>query len=133
MKRSPQVAQRRRRLVAMCGSLPEVDASPLGTGIRHLAFRIRKRIFAYYLFDHHGDGRIALCCKAEHGEQKRLVGRAPRRFFVPPYVGPKGWVGVRLDLSKVDWNEVAYLVGMAYRLTAPRSLVARLEKGGSGK
>ena len=127
LKRSPQVLQRRKRLVSLCTRLPEVDAAPLGTANQHLAFRVRKKIFAYYLYDHHGDGRIALCCKAMPGEQGFLVGKEPRRFFVPPYVGPKGWVGVRLDLAKVDWGEIAYLVGMAYRLSAPRTLVARLE------
>lgn len=51
----------------------------------------------------------------------------PRRFFVPPYLGPKGWVGVRLDLPRMAWGEIAYLVGTAYRMSAPRALVARLE------
>jgi len=104
-----------------------MDALAVGVADQHLAFRVRKKTFAYYLHDHHGDGRIALCCKADPGEQNRIVEEDPRRFFVPPYLGPKGWIGVRLDRSNVDWGEVAYLVWMAYRLTAPKGLVARLE------
>jgi hypothetical protein len=127
LKPSREVALRRKRLVKLCSSLPEVDASAVGVANQHMAFRVRKKTLAYYLYDHHGDGRVALCCKAATGEQGGLVEQDPRRFFVPPYLGPKGWVGVRLDLSKVDWGEIAYLVGMAYRLSAPRALVARLE------
>jgi hypothetical protein len=127
LKRSQETAKRRRRLVSLCTRLPEASASPVGATGRHLAFQVRKKTFAYYLYDHHGDGRIALVCKAAPGEQSLLVEKKPRRFFVPPYVGPKGWVGARLDLPTVDWGEIVYLVGMAYRLSAPRSLVARLE------
>jgi phosphoribosylglycinamide formyltransferase-1 len=127
-KRSPQVARRRGRLAKICQALPEVDVAAEGRKNEHLTFRIRKKIMAYYLYDHHGDGRIALWCKAAPGEQESLLAKDPRRFFVPPYVGPGGWVGMRLDLATVDWGLVAYLVGMAYRLTAPRRLVARLER-----
>ena len=127
MKRSRDVAGRRRRLVKMCVALPEVGSVVEGRADEHLAFRVRKKTFAYYLYDHHGDGRIALWCKAAPGEQEALVGKDPRRYFVPPYLGPRGWVGVRLDLAKVDWGAVAYLVGMAYRMSAPRTLLARLE------
>ena len=112
----------------MCGALPEVDASAEGRVNEHLAFRVRKKTFAYYLFNHHGDGRIALWCKALPGDQGRLVEEDPRRFFVPPYLGPRGWVGTRLDLARVDWGEIAYLLGMAYRMSAPRSLATRLEQ-----
>lgn len=128
MKRTREVANRRKRLLRLCRALPEVDESAIGHANQHLAFRVRKKTFAYYLFDHHGDGRVALCCKAEPGDQGRLVEGDARRFFVPPYLGPRGWVGVRLDLSRVNWGEIAYLLGMAYRLSAPRSLLARLEQ-----
>ena len=92
-----------------------------------MTFRVKKKIFAYYLFDHHRDGRIALWCKGAPGEQGRLVEEDPRRFFVPPYVGRRGWVGLRLDSRTVQWAEVAHLVRTAYRLTAPRALAARVE------
>jgi hypothetical protein len=104
----------------MSRSLPGVDVSGVGDG--HLAFRVKQKTFAYYLHDHHGDGRIALCCKAPPGEQGRLVEADPDRFFVPPYLGPKGWVACRLDLRSVDWEEVQNLVFAAYFLTAPVSL-----------
>jgi len=118
--KSPDVAGRRRRLVALCRSLPEAEAERAGA--QHLAFKVRKKIFAYYAYDHHGDGRIALLCKAPPGEQARLVEQSPGRYFVPPYVGPKGWVGFRLDTPRVDWREVKSLALTAYLLTAPDSL-----------
>jgi hypothetical protein len=131
MKRSGAVREtreserRRKRLVDIGRSLPEAVVEVAGAD--HLAFKVRKKIFAYYLFDHHGDGRIALCCKAGPGEQGRMVEESPERFFVPPYVGPRGWVGLRLDLPRVNWPEVAYLLRGSYRLTAPRTLAALLE------
>jgi hypothetical protein len=95
-------------------------------GATHLAFKVRKKIFAYYLFNHHGDGVISICCKGAPGEQGRLVEDDPKRFFVPAYLGPRGWVGVRLDLPRVNWSEIAYLVQTSYRMTAPRKLTAQL-------
>ena len=117
---------RRERLAAICGSLPEATAVTLGLRREHRSFQVRKKIFGYYLFDHHRDGRIALWCKAGPGEQGRLVEQDPRRFFVPAYVGHRGWVGVRLDLRSVNWAEVQYLVTAAYRLTAPATLARRI-------
>lgn len=109
----------------ICLALPEVDVSEVGHG--HLAFKVKKKTFAYYLFHHHGDGRVALACKAGPGEMGRLVEEDPRRFFVPPYLGAQGWVGVRLDQARVAWPEIAYLVRAAYRLAAPRKLAAAVE------
>ena len=124
---SPEVAGRRDRLVSLCRSLPDAEAEVAGA--QHLAFKVRKKIFAYYLYDHHGDGRIALCCKAPPGEQAHLVQENPTQFFVPPYVGPKGWVGLRLDLPRVDWKAVKDLLFGAYVLTAPDKLRRQLEGG----
>jgi hypothetical protein len=114
---SPDIAGRRERLVALCRTLPEAVATRAGA--RHLAFKVRKKIFAYYVYDHHGDGRIALWCKAPPGEQGRLVEENPGRCFVPPYVGPRGWIGVRLD---TPWRAVKNLAFVAYFLTAPDTL-----------
>jgi hypothetical protein len=86
---------------------------------------VREKMFAMYVDDHHGDGRRALWCKAPLGSQEILVDADPERFFVPPYVGVKGWVGISLD-DGVDWEEVAELARDAYRMTAPRRLLARL-------
>ena len=82
-------------------------------------------MFATYLDNHHGDGQLALWLNAAPGDQDVLVKSDPKRFFVPPYVGPSGWVGVRLDM-KVNWNVVAKLVEESYRVTAPTRLVALL-------
>jgi hypothetical protein len=120
LDRSPDVTGRRRRLLALCQGLPEATAER--AGIQHLAFKVRKKIFAYYAYDHHGDGRIALLCKAPPGEQTQLVGEDPERYFIPPYVGPKGWVGVRLDSPRLDWRAVKNLLSVAYVLTAPDKL-----------
>lgn len=79
---------------------------------------------------HHGAGRAAVWLKAGPGNQGLMVKAAPRRFFVPPYVGPSGWVGVWLDRD-TDWKELAGLIGDSWRLTAPRRLIASLEAGGS--
>jgi hypothetical protein len=72
-------------------------------------FRVRDKIFA---MEKRGDGRISLWCKAPAGSQVVLVGADPERFFVPPYLGHKGWVGVRLN-HQPDWDEVAAIVAVA--------------------
>src|SRR5258705_4857752 len=116
---------RRTRLVSICESLPETVVDVAGES--HLAFRIRKRIFAYYLFDHHGDGIIAFTCKSSLSEQRRLVKEDPSSFFVPAYLGSKGWVAIRLDLDEVDWDTVTELARRAYQETAPRKLAALVD------
>jgi predicted DNA-binding protein (MmcQ/YjbR family) len=83
-------------------------------------FRVRDRIFAMRKT---GDGRVSVWCKAPPGSQAVLVGADPGRFFVPPYVGGKGWVGMRLDAGP-DCNEVALIVARSYRLVAPKRLAA---------
>ena len=84
-----------------------------------------KKTFVTYMDDHHGDGRLAIWCAAGPGVQRLLVEENPVRFFVPPYVGHRGWLGARLDIQ-VDWQEMAELIEDAYRVVAPRRLVARL-------
>ena len=116
---------RRKRLVKICGSFPEVIVEPGGEG--HFSFRIRKRIFAYYLFDHHGDGMIAFTCKSSLSEQRRLIKDDPISFFVPAYLGSKGWIAIRLDLDEVDWETVEELARRAYQEIAPRRLAAAIE------
>jgi len=116
---------RRQRLVKICGAFPEIRIEPGGDG--HLAFRIRKKTFAYYLFDHHGDGLIAFCCKSSLSEQHRLVKDDPTSFFVPAYLGSKGWIAIRLDLDEVDWETVSELARRAYQDVAPRKLAAAIE------
>jgi hypothetical protein len=113
------------RLRSICLALPEaVEAG----GVADHTFRIRKKIFAMYLDNHHGDGRLAMWCKAPAGAQDFLVQSDPERFFVPPYVGVHGWIGVHLNRDP-DWQEIEDLVEEAYRMTAPKRLVAELDRG----
>src|SRR2546430_17630335 len=113
---------RRERLATICAALAEVAIEPRGDG--HIAFRVRRKIFAYYLFDHHDDGMIAFTCKSSLSEQRRLIKDDPISFFVPPYLGSKGWIVIRLDLDEVDWDTVAELARRAYQDIAPRKLAA---------
>jgi hypothetical protein len=85
-----------------------------------------KKVFVTYA-DHHPDERLGFWCAAPPGVQEELVAMAPERFFRPPYVGHRGWLGVFLDVP-VDWDEVAVLVEDAYRMIAPKSLVALLDE-----
>ena len=85
-----------------------------------------KKTFASFHLDHHGDGRVALWCKVPPGAQEALVDADPETFFVPPYVGPSGWVGIQLDRG-VDWGVVAGLLEEGYRMVAPKRALARLD------
>jgi len=84
-----------------------------------------RKTFATYA-DHHHDDRVAFWCAAPPGVQEALAGAEPARFFRPPYVGHRGWLGVYLDVD-LDWAEIAEIVADAYRVVAPKSLVAALD------
>ena len=124
-KQLASAARRRERLVKMCALLPEVVVDPVGQ--EHIAFKIRKKIFAYYLFDHHGDGRIAFTCKSSLSEQRRLIRDDPDQFFAPAYLGPRGWIAIRVDLDDVDWQFIDEVTRRAYQLTAPKKLAASID------
>ena len=124
-KQLAQSTRRRERLVEICRTLPEVTYETVGDG--HISFRIRKKIFAYYLFDHHGDGIIAFCCKSSLSEQRRLIRDDPESFFVPAYLGARGWIAIRLDLDGVDWDTVSDLARRAFQSIAPRKLAALVD------
>ena len=115
------------RVRAVCLALPEAEEKE-AWGMP--TFRVRGKLFAHFADDHHDDGRTALWLKAAPGAQELLVEAAPERFFVPAYVGPRGWVGARLD-GEVDWEEVAELVEEAWRLIAPKRVVAAFEEAGA--
>ena len=117
---------RRDRLVEICKALPETVVEPAGE--THLSFRIRKKIFGYYSFDHHGDGKIALYCKSSLSEQRRLIREDAESFYVPAYLGSKGWIAVRLDLEEVDWEVIGELLRRAYQEIAPRKLAALIDE-----
>jgi len=119
--------QRRKRLVGICGSLPEVTVEPVGHDREHLVFQIGKKKLAYYQFDHHGDGMISLVCKSNLNEQRRLVQSDAETFFVPAYVGSRGWIGMRLDLDEVDWETATELLKRGYQEVAPRKLAILID------
>lgn len=104
------------RLRRICLALPQSKEVPAwGTS----TFRCGK-IFAMYAHpdDHHGGGRHGVWLKAAPGNQRLMVADRPDRFFVPPYVGPSGWIGVWID-KRPSWKEVAMLVEESWRLVAP--------------
>ena len=108
------------RLQKICLALPEAEERETW---ERPTFRVRDKIFCIQT-EH--DERRALTCKAPPGSQAVLVGADPELFFVPPYVGHKGWVGMRLDRGP-DWDEVALLVRRSYRLVAPKRLATLVE------
>jgi len=112
-------AAAKKRLRDICLALPEA-AEKLTWDEPN--WRVRDRIFAMC---HVTDGRLALWCKAPPGTQELLVAADPARFFRPPYVGPKGWIGVRLE-GRPDWGEIVFLIRRSYRMTAPKRLAATL-------
>jgi predicted DNA-binding protein (MmcQ/YjbR family) len=88
-------------------------------------FRVRGKTFATYVVNHHGDGRVALWLNVLPGAQELHVGADSKRFFVPPYVGPRGWLGVHLDRG-LKWPRIAALVREAYEKVAPPELRVRI-------
>jgi len=111
---------RTRRIV---GAWPEVSEK-----LSHGAptFWGGRKTFATLHADHHGDGRLALWIKPTTDAQEGLVAMDPERFYVPPYVGPRGWIGVRLD-GTVDWEMVEGLLEAGYRSVAPKRALKQLD------
>ncbi|MGH7150287.1 MAG: MmcQ/YjbR family DNA-binding protein [Planctomycetota bacterium] len=125
-----EAASRRARVIGIIEALPGATRTEHG---RHLALEVRGRRWGWYLEDHHGDGRLAVDCKAPPGSDESLSARAPDMFHVPKYVGHHGWVGLWLDLPRVDWPEVEAALVQAYRMAAPKSLLARLRGAGTAR
>lgn len=116
------------RLRALCLALPEATEK---TSHGEPTWFVRK-VFVSFAGRHHDD-RVAFWCAAPPGVQEALVAGDPRRFFRPPYVGGRGWLGVYLDVPGVDWAEVAEIVEEAYRTVAPTRLVDRLDGSVAGR
>jgi hypothetical protein len=112
------------RLRGLCLALPEVTER-LSHGEPTWFIR-DKKTFVMFANQHHDD-RIGLWCAAPEGAQEELLATDPTRFFRPPYVGHRGWVGVYLDIEDVDWDQLADIVRDAYRHVAPKSLAALVE------
>jgi len=117
------VKGRRAKLMAIARSFPEAMITEID---QHAKFSVGKRTFAYYVNYPHGGDPISLCCKAPPGEASRLVTADPERFFIPRYLGPRGWIGFRLDLNHLDWEEVNRLLFESYQLVAPKRLAELL-------
>jgi hypothetical protein len=115
------------RIRAICLALPEAEEKPFG-GHTAPAYRVRDKLFVMTAED-----GSSMTMKAPKGVQGILVRSDPERFFVPRYVGPKGWVGVRLDMrQQPDWDEMGELIIESYCLTAPKRLVAQWELSQKG-
>ena len=119
MTKSAREDSRLIRLTRICLALPEATREIMG---KHAGFKVRKKTFAYFLDDHHGDGIVCVTCKVMPGDNVALSKSNPERYFVPAYVGPKSWVALRLDVGEIDWDEVTELVADSYRRIAPKSL-----------
>jgi len=127
-RQSPRVGRRSPRspvdrLRAICLALPEATEKLAWS---EPTWRVRGKLFAQLDDHHHGADHLAVWLPAPLGEQEAMIFTDPERFFRPPYVGPRGWVGVRID-GKVDWSVVAALVAQAYGLVAPPRLREALD------
>ena len=125
MGKSSREDRRLVRLTRICLALPEATRDYNG---QHAAFVVRKKKFAYFLNDHHGDGIVAVTGRALPGDNVQLVAASPDKFYLPAYVGSRGWVALRLDRGEIDWDEVDELVYGSYRLAAPKGLAALATK-----
>jgi hypothetical protein len=108
------------RLTAIGQTLPEATVEGAGS---YATFLVGKKAFAYFVDNHHGDGVIGVWMRGDKRENARLVATDPERYFVPAYVGSRGYFGIRLDTRRVDWNDVADRLGASYRSVAPKRLV----------
>lgn len=116
--------ERLEKLAKVCMALPGVTKKEMHG---HMAFKVGKKTFAYYLNDHHGDGIVSVCCKVLAGDNKRLIDTNSRKFYMPAYIGPRGWVALRLDRATVDWNEVRELVRGSWEQMASKKLLREIE------
>lgn len=109
----------RKKVGSWCLSFPEAEEKPFG-GHSAPSYRVREKLFVMT-----GEDGSSMTMKARPGVQEALVTSDPERFFVPKYVGSKGWIGVRLDVDQ-DWEEIAELIEESYRMTAPKRLSGSL-------
>lgn len=112
-------------LSEICASLPESTRDYNG---QHATFRVRKRTFAYYMHDHHGDGMVVVAFKAPEGMNEGLAESDPDHFVLTSYLWHKGWLSLRLDKGQIDWHEVTDFVTDSYLMVAPKRLAAKVER-----
>ena len=123
----PDPADPHERLRAICTRLPEVTER-LSHGAPTWLVRGKSSFVTFWPDGHHGNVFPHLWCAAPPGAQAELIATEPQRFFRPPYVGGRGWLGVRLDVE-LDWDEIDRICQEAYRTIAPKRLVAKLDGG----
>ena len=123
MARSSSEDKRLTRLTKIALAFPEVKRELHGS---HATFLIRKKPFAYFLDNHHGDGIVGFTCKVLPGENNSLIAAQPDRFYPPAYLASRGWVALRLDRGTIDWNEVRELLLGSYALVAPKRLAEQV-------
>jgi len=112
------------RLTKIALALPGATRQIYGS---HAQFLVRKKTFAYFLDNHHGDGIVAVTCKVLRGDNKALAEAQPERFYLPDYLASRGWVALRLDVGRVDWSEVKDLLLGSYTLIAPKGLADQVK------
>jgi predicted DNA-binding protein (MmcQ/YjbR family) len=115
---------RLKRVLALGAQLPETTQV---VEHNHAQLRVRGKVFAYFLANHDNDGITSLCVRSANGENTDRAQREPERFYLPPYIGKRGWFGLRLDRGRVDWDEVANLLELSYCLAAPKKLAAQVQ------
>jgi hypothetical protein len=108
------------RLTKVCLAHPEAVRELESS---HASFLVGKKTFAYFLDNHHGDGMIVACTRGDRAENAKLVKKEPKRYIAPAYIGPRGWLGIRLDGGRVDWKEITARVDASYRAVAPKRLL----------
>jgi phosphoribosylglycinamide formyltransferase-1 len=123
MTKRPVEDERLSRLTKIAFALPEATRVVKGS---HAQFLVKKKTFAYFLDNHHGDGIVAVTCKVLPGDNKALVEAQPQRFYLPDYLASRGWVALRLDAGKIDWDEVSDLLLGSYALIAPKKLAEKV-------
>ena len=106
------------RVSKICLALPGAAREDCGS---HAAFTVRNKKFAYFLNNHHGDGIVAVTARVLPGDNTALVAAHPAKFYMPAYLASRGWVALRLDTPRVDWDEVAELVRTSFGLIAPKT------------
>ena len=113
-----------KRLAAICSQLLEVEAR---VHEDFIAYRVRNKLFAYFLNGHDPDGIVSICVKSELGENVDRVSTHPDLYYFPPYIGKKGWFGIRVDRGAIDWNDIDVAVKLSYGQVAPKTLLKQLQ------
>jgi len=117
--------ERLTQFTKICLAFPDAERTLQGV---HAKFTVKKKTFAYFVNDHHGDGIVGVWCKALAGDNVALIKADPKRFYMPAYVGPRGWVGLRLDVGRTNWSEVRELVKGSYLSMAVKSVDAMRQR-----